>query len=67
MHWTSSLLNYSIIPWIEMSLHFLATTRAHNGHGERSEPSLNRSDDCPAPENARFFVRFLAPLGMTPL
>ena len=27
--------------------------------------SLNRRDDFPAPEDARFFVRFLAPLGMT--
>jgi hypothetical protein len=39
-----------------MPLRFFNTTRAHNnGHGERSEPSLNRSDDFPAPANAHFF------------
>src|SRR6266446_3055789 len=44
---------------LTMALRLFALISVSNGHGERSEPSLNRSDDFPAPADARFFVRFL--------
>ena len=44
---TTPLLHHSITPSIAMPpLRFF--NRVSKGHGERSEPSLNRSDDFPA-------------------